>query len=293
MDPVKVNGVRFRSALIKALVMPVVLVAALATGLLWQIRNLLSIVNAVDSSDKVLTQAYSCNKQLMEMNTGLRGYLISPHPAFLEPYKRTEPEIRASFDKLADMVVDNPVQFRRIDELRSDYDKWEGFSREILALRTQGGNYDDYQTNLRGEILMDNMRTYLSLFITLQQELRDRRSNSASQATSRTTGGVLGLAGLLGALLAFLSGRQLMSLSRSYAKAIADTRTNAEALRENEEEFRQMALNASDLLYIKYPDDERLRWFGNIDPLLGYQEGSFPRTQQAWADSLHPNDPLE
>src|SRR5215469_6176684 len=150
MDLVEVNGVRFRSALIKALVMPLVLVTALAGGLLWQIRSLLSIVNAIDTSDNVLAQAYSCKKQLIEMNTGLRGYLISPHPAFLEPYKKTEPGIRASFDKLADMVADNPIQFRRIDELRSDYDKWENFSREILALRAEGGNYNDYQTNLRG-----------------------------------------------------------------------------------------------------------------------------------------------
>jgi PAS domain S-box-containing protein len=290
MDLVEVSGVRFRSALIKALVMPVVLVVALAGGLLWQIHNLLSISNAVDYSDKVLAQAYSCNKQLTEMNTGLRGYLITPHPAFLEPYKKTAPNIRNSFGELADMVKGNQVQLRRIDALRSDYEKWEAWSRDILALRNQGGNYADYSTNLQGELLMDSMRTLLTLFINLQQELREHQSISASAAARRTTAGVLGLAGLLAALLALFARRQLTSLSSSYTQAIEATRKHAEALRENEEQFRQMALNASDLLYIRYPDDERLSWFGNVDLLLGYEEGGFPRTQAAWVDSLHPDD---
>src|SRR5262249_53930252 len=290
MDLIEVSGVKFRSALIKALLMPVVLAVALAGGLLWQIHNLLSISNAVDCYDKILAQAYSCNKQLTEMNTGLRGYLITPHPAFLEPYKKTAPNIRDSFNQLADMVGNNPMQLRRIEALRSDYEKWEAWSQDVLALRNGGGNYTDYSTNLQGELLMDSMRTLLTLFIPLQTELRDHQSNSAAEATRRTTAGVLVLAGVLAALFALFARRQLTALSRSYTEAIDATRKHAEALRENEEQFRQMALNASDLLYIRYPDKERFSWFGNVDSLLGYEDCGFPRTQKAWIESLHPDD---
>src|SRR5215467_3293187 len=173
-----VNGSRFRSTLIKALLMPVLLTACVGGALLWQIHNLLSIANSVDHSDELLAQAYSCNKQLMEVDSGLRGYLITGHPYFLDPYSKTMPGIRASIDRLASMVSSgNDIQSRRIEGVRSDWDKWESFSQDILALRKQGGDYGDYQTNLRGELVMEDMRQLLGFFITLETELRDHRSN--------------------------------------------------------------------------------------------------------------------
>jgi PAS domain-containing protein len=34
----------------------------------------------------------------------------------------------------------------------------------------------------------------------------------------------------------------------------------------------------------------RLKWFGAIDAHLGYEDGAFPRTIEAWRDALHPED---
>lgn len=61
-------------------------------------------------------------------------------------------------------------------------------------------------------------------------------------------------------------------------------------LKENEESYRQMALNASDVLYAMYPEAGRIEWLGQIDLMLGYAHGSFPRTVEAWADSIHPDE---
>jgi PAS domain-containing protein len=51
-----------------------------------------------------------------------------------------------------------------------------------------------------------------------------------------------------------------------------------------------MALNASDVLYAMYPEAGRIEWLGQIDLMLGYAHGSFPRTVEAWADSIHPEE---
>ena len=61
-------------------------------------------------------------------------------------------------------------------------------------------------------------------------------------------------------------------------------------LRESEETYRQMALSASDVLYAIYPGEGRIDWLGQIDLMLGYAHGSFPRTVEAWADSIHPDE---
>lgn len=61
-------------------------------------------------------------------------------------------------------------------------------------------------------------------------------------------------------------------------------------LKESEETYRQMALNASDVLYAMHPEAGRIEWLGQIDLMLGYAHGSFPRTIEAWADSIHPDE---
>jgi PAS domain-containing protein len=61
-------------------------------------------------------------------------------------------------------------------------------------------------------------------------------------------------------------------------------------LKESEETYRQMALTASDVLYAMYPEAGRIEWLGQIDLMLGYAHGSFPRTIEAWADSIHPDE---
>jgi len=62
------------------------------------------------------------------------------------------------------------------------------------------------------------------------------------------------------------------------------------ALRRSEERFRLVAECGSDILYEWDIARERLQWFGKIDRELGYDEGSFPRTMQAWEQAIHPDD---
>jgi two-component system, sensor histidine kinase and response regulator len=62
------------------------------------------------------------------------------------------------------------------------------------------------------------------------------------------------------------------------------------ALRDSEERYRQMAMNASDLLYIVHPATNRIDWYGNVDQALGYENREFERTMAGWERNLHPDD---
>ena len=63
----------------------------------------------------------------------------------------------------------------------------------------------------------------------------------------------------------------------------------AEALQSNMERFRIAAESSNDLIY-EWDIGQTVQWFGDIDGMLGYQLNEFPRTLQAWQDSLHPDD---
>jgi PAS domain S-box-containing protein/putative nucleotidyltransferase with HDIG domain len=71
---------------------------------------------------------------------------------------------------------------------------------------------------------------------------------------------------------------------------ITEQRASDEALRHAQERFRVVAESASDLIYECECHDGKVNWFGDIDGLLGYAPGEFPRTFEAWQNAIHPDD---
>lgn len=62
------------------------------------------------------------------------------------------------------------------------------------------------------------------------------------------------------------------------------------ALRTSELRFRLAAQSASDFIYDWDIPGNYLEWFGAIDECLGYPQGGFPRTIEAWEEIIHPED---
>lgn len=60
-------------------------------------------------------------------------------------------------------------------------------------------------------------------------------------------------------------------------------------LRESEERFRITAENLTDVIY-DWDIKENIHWYGDIDGITGYQPGGFPRTNEGWSATIHPED---
>ena len=74
------------------------------------------------------------------------------------------------------------------------------------------------------------------------------------------------------------------------SRDITARRNAEEALRQSEQRFRLAAESASDFIYEWDVNSGRLDWHGDVDACLGYRRGRFPRTIEAWKESLHPDD---
>ena len=61
------------------------------------------------------------------------------------------------------------------------------------------------------------------------------------------------------------------------------------ALKTSEERFRTAARNLTDIVY-EWDIKQKLDWYGDIDGIMGYQPGGFPRTIDGWEAKIHPED---
>ncbi len=61
-------------------------------------------------------------------------------------------------------------------------------------------------------------------------------------------------------------------------------------LRNAEERFRRAALMSTDLIHEYDRANDRMQWYGDVDRILGYAAGEFPRTVEAWQKAIHAED---
>jgi CHASE3 domain sensor protein len=81
------------------------------------INYLLSAMQWVEHTDRVIGNANETVKLSIDMETGMRGFLLTGDERFLDPYEVAKPRILSSLQSLRGMVEDNPQQVDRIDRL--------------------------------------------------------------------------------------------------------------------------------------------------------------------------------
>ncbi len=78
------------------------------------------------------------------------------------------------------------------------------------------------------------------------------------------------------------------------SRRVRDHLRDLKALRESEENLRfVLATSANDLFYEWDVKTNTMEWIGDIEGVLGYEQGSIPRTIEGWLDLIHPDDKIK
>ncbi|MBJ2154441.1 response regulator [Variovorax sp. IB41] len=203
--------------------------AAVFVGL---ILFLLSTISWVEHTDRVTRSASELQRRGIDMETGLRGFLLTGEESFLEPYQSALPRLKADTDALRKLVSDNQQQVERVDRIAGLQDAWNDFAREMIAARRAGGDMQAIVRLGRGKRLTDDMRAEYTAFMDTEQALRFQRNNDANRTSWWVVGLFLFFTLTLTGLIAYFGRRQLVRLSDSYDVVLKEQEAHSQRLSE-------------------------------------------------------------
>ena len=221
---------QFRRFLVQATLIPVILLLVLAAVLLWEITHLLQVSQLVEHTDQVLTNANRLEKLHIDLETGLRGFLITGDDKFLDPHNRANEQIDPVAANIRQQVANDPQQEGRLNHIADLRGQWMRYAREEIARRRSGGDWQSSLVADEGKRRMDEIRVLFADFINATEAFRTQRSHSAQRATSLAVWIACGLAIVIGGILGFLAKRHLELLVRNYDEALVTSRELTENL---------------------------------------------------------------
>ncbi len=238
MELPRIDQLRFKRALTWAITLPLIALLLFVSVLLWQLEDMLAASRLVDHTDQAISQAHVTQNLLVDMETGLRGYLITGERNFLEPYLQAQRLIQPAFANLAVLVADDSDQSALLNQLMPNYNAWRQYAQNVIQLRDSGGDYASLVRSRAGKQHMDALQAQIDRLIQTEMTLRDVRSQTSQWTTQVVIGTSIALALTLGVALAFFSRRQLMLLSQSYGRIVAIVQERAELLNEQREHLQ-------------------------------------------------------
>ena len=224
---------------------------------------------------------------MLDMETGARGYVLTGEGSYLDPYNDAIDRVRQNVKDVRELTVDNPVQQRAVARLESMVSDGLAAVRHPIEIRTQEGLAAGAESVLTGsgKQSMDRIRSQL---VEMKEEeilLLNQRSDEAAKSSRYTrivivTGEGLAIAFLC--LAGIVVGQEMTQrrraedevyklnadLERRVADRTAELNERAKELARSNSELQQFAYVASHDL------QEPLRMVASFTQLLAkrYQD---------------------
>jgi CHASE3 domain sensor protein len=225
-----VDEQRFRKLLSRNISLPLGLGLISAVFFVSLITYLLSTIQWVEHTDRVINNANEAVKLTVDLETGMRGFLLSGDEHFLDPYETAKPRIAVELNSLLELTADNPVQTDRLLRLQALQQEWTNYAQSMIDLQRSSGDYRSVVKAGRGKRLTDEIRKQFEAVIDTEQQLRASRNDEVRRTTVMSISlYLLFIAGFSG-LLAYVGRRDLMTLSQNYSVNLAAQQASAHRL---------------------------------------------------------------
>jgi PAS domain S-box-containing protein len=238
---------------------------------------------------------------MLDMDAGLRGYLLTGRKELLQPYVEARSEAELNTRALVEMVRDNPAQSARANAIRERSLEWDAWAQEMIARREGGGDYASYERNAEGLRIMEALRAERERLVATEQELREERSKEAARLSRLLDWSTVLLVLVAGVVIVALTRRQFEALASSFKAALEAEESNSRSLAESrdklkkdEEHLRMLSSlveSSYDAIIGKKTDGTIASWNSGAASLYGYKaEEVIGQSVQILIPRDHPDE---
>lgn len=133
--------------------------------------------NLVEHSNKVIKRSNDLFLDLIQHQTGIRGYMITNDTSFLQPYTNSLPNIKKHFKELRNLTKENQLQQHWLDSLETLIKQRTELSENIILKIKELAVNSNQQVSIaeEGKIIADNAKLFLTKIINHEYKLLEQR----------------------------------------------------------------------------------------------------------------------
>lgn len=154
------------------------------------VNSLIQTFGRVNHTHEVIADAEDVLSSAVNMETGMRGYLLAGKENFLAPYENGRKQFEDGVSSLSNTVSDNPAQVKLLSEIKETIDGWVvNVTEPNIDLRRKIGDaktMNDMAAEIkqaRGKKYFDKFRGQIEIFIAKEEALLKRRQKKAATST--------------------------------------------------------------------------------------------------------------
>lgn len=162
-------------------------------------EDVISNSNFVTESQNITRTSSSLQRSLIDMETGMRGYLLTGNKSYLEPYHSSEALLPSQFNLLKEYMRNKPEQLKRVKEIEDLHFKWQHEFAELLIAEKDkqvaaGESHRGVAAlehgflvlNEEGKRMTDKIRVYFKIFNGIEYEVRGERKRRLEKSIADT-----------------------------------------------------------------------------------------------------------
>ncbi|MFP3388454.1 CHASE3 domain-containing protein [Brevibacillus sp. SIMBA_040] len=249
----------------KIFIVYVSIVACLGVSLLLvnqAMKDLQAEIEFISNHDMTVHELTSqVQKNVLDMETGMRGYVITGDEQYLEPYEIGSRSWQDNYNKLYTMLADNPGQQRNLEQIRPLILSWVANTGEYVVQKKKENNGEALRHHFEqntGKQAMDQLRTQLDSFLEDEKRVAAERIEKLNQSNEKVLYiwyAIIGFVTIITFALSLYLSRTIVSTIKQVVKTIreitdhsSDVDLTARIEVQTKDELRELAFATNDLL---------------------------------------------
>jgi methyl-accepting chemotaxis protein len=164
------KNLKFRTQLILGNSVVLALMIVIGIVVYYSLSSLIQNSKWVAHTHEVLEHGEELVSEMVNMETGMRGFLVGGKDGFLDPYRDGGKNFDKTMAEAKQLVSDNPAQVRRLEEINQLAKQWDEKAAKVQIEERRKSNegakavayFKEVQSRVIGKGIFDQMRSVVT-----------------------------------------------------------------------------------------------------------------------------------